>query len=137
MQKSLLFKAASITVIFALLLVPLRMIDGVVAERAARQQAVVQELASSSYGRQMLAGPVLTVPYVEQFDDEITENRVRRVETRTIERVARFFPAVNAFDGAAVVDVKTRGLFKARVFEWRGSVRGEFAFDGARPPGAR
>ena len=132
MQKSLVFKAASIALIFALLLVPLRMIDGIVAERAARQQAVVQELASSSYGKQTLAGPVLSVPYVEQFDEEITENRVRRTETRTVERVARFFPATNAFDGMAVVDVKTRGLFKARVFEWRGSARGEFAFDGAR-----
>ncbi len=132
MQKALLFKAAAIVVIFALLLVPLRMIGGIVAERAARQQAVVQELAASSYGKQVLAGPILTVSYVEQFEEEITDNRVRRIDARSVERVVRFFPAVNVFEGAAVVDVKTRGLFKARVFEWRGSARGEFIFDGAR-----
>src|SRR4030095_3787816 len=116
MQKSLLLKAASIALIFGVLLVPLRMIDGLVAERASRQQAVVQELAGMSYGQQVVSGPVLATSYVEKYADEVTENRVRRVETRQRDRVARFFPVTNAFEGSAIVEVKSRGLFKARVF---------------------
>ena len=130
MQKALLVKAALIALIFLLLQVPLKMIDGIVAERWARQQAVVQELAAQSYGRQTFAGPVLSIPYVEEYDETVAEDGGRRVETRRVYRIARFFPATASLDGIATVETKSRGLFKARVFNWRGSARGEFAFDG-------
>ena len=92
MQRALLIKAVLIVTLFALLQVPLRMIDGIVAERSARQQAVVCEMASASYGPQVLAGPILSLPYVEEYDEAMSDERGRRVERRRIERVARYFP---------------------------------------------
>src|SRR5438552_4451784 len=82
MQKALLVKAALVALIFLLLQAPLKMIDGIVAERWARQQAVVQELAAQSYGRQALAGPVLSIPYAEEYEEAVVEDHARRVETR-------------------------------------------------------
>ena len=72
MQKALLIKSGLVAAILAVLALPLRMIDGLVNERAARQHAMVQELADESYAPQMLAGPILSIPYSEEFDDEAT-----------------------------------------------------------------
>ena len=130
MQKSLFIKAALIAAIFVLLQVPLKMIDGIVAERWGRQQAVVQELASQSYGKQTLAGPILSIPYIEEYEETALEDRARKVETRRIYRTARFFALNSNMISNATVETKSRGLFKARVFNWQGLARGEFVFDG-------
>jgi inner membrane protein len=130
MQKSLFIKAMLVLVIFVVLQIPLKMIDGVVAERSARQQAVVQELSSGSYGRVVLAGPILSVPFVEEYSETLTEGHGTILEKRRVTGVARFFPKSNSIDGSATVETKARGLFKARVFSWRATVRGEFMLDG-------
>ncbi len=130
MQKALLIKAALVGAIFLILQIPLKMIDGIVAERSGRQQAVVQEISTSSYGRQVFAGPILSIPYVEEYEETVTENQAKKVQTRRIKRIARFFPASSDIAGKATVGTKYRGLFKARVFNWQASARGEFNFDG-------
>ena len=96
MQKALLIKAALVGAIFLVLQIPLKMIDGIVAERSGRQQAVVQEISTSSYGRQVFAGPILSIPYVEEYEDTVTEDNARKARTRRTRRLAHFFPAVVA-----------------------------------------
>jgi inner membrane protein len=130
MQKALLIKAVLVGVILIALNIPLRMIDGIVKERAARQQAMVHELAAESYAKQMVAGPILTLPYVEEYDEALFEAPAKKFEKRRIERVVRFFPATNSIEGNATVETKSRGLFEARVFNWRAVARGEFVLDG-------
>jgi len=130
MQKALLVKAALVGVIFLILLIPLKMIDGIVAERSGRQQAVVQEISTSNYGRQVFAGLILSVPYVEEYEDTVAEDNAKKVRTRRTRGVARFFPASSDITGKAAVGTKYRGLFKARVFNWQATARGVFHFDG-------
>lgn len=139
MQRALLIKAFLICAIFLVLLIPLGMIGGIVAERQGRQQAVVQEIMSSSYGRQTFAGPVLSVPYVEEYDEftlrdamaegrEIDTARKTKIERRRVEHVLRIFPVSSDSVGDVGVATKRRGLFKARVFDWKAGIHGEFAF---------
>jgi inner membrane protein len=141
MQRALLIKALLIGAVFLALMVPLRMIDGIVAERAARQQAVVQEIMLSSYGRQIFAGPVLSIPYFEEYDEtvkrdvktegeEVKETRETKVERRYIERKLYFFPTKSQLASDAVVSEKKRGLFRTRVFEWKAALEGEFVLAG-------
>lgn len=129
MQKTLLLKAVLILVVFAVLMIPLRMIDGIVGERAARRLSVEQELAASSYGPQTIAGPVLTLPYVEEFDETVTEQRTQRVEHRRIERALHFFARSSVVEGDAAIETKSRGIFTVRVYTWRATMRGEFVVD--------
>src|SRR5689334_10998202 len=130
MQKALLIKSVLVVAIAALLQIPLRMIDGIVNERSARQQAMVYELAEQSYAPQMLAGPMISIPYTEELDsDGSPAVGTKSIEKHTVGRVAHFFPAVNSIEGVAAVETKSRGLFKARVFNRRASIHGEFAFD--------
>lgn len=125
MQKALLTKVVLIGALFLALLIPVNMIGGIVAERAGRQAAVEREIAADNYGRQELTGLVLSIPYTEEY----AETRDGRSEMRSVQRVARLFPASNDTVGTATVSMKSRGIFKARVFDWRGALRGEFAFD--------
>lgn len=134
MQKLLMTKAALIVAIFLALMIPLQMIGGLVHERAERQRAVTQEIAASNYGRQVLAGPVLSLPYREEFDETVSDAKGARVERRRIERVARFFPESQEAEGRAGVSTKSRGIFRTRIFEWNGTLRGEFALDGRFSP---
>ena len=85
MQRALLIKALLIGAVFMALLIPLKLIDGTVAERAGRQQAVVDEIMSSSYGRQVFAGPVLSVPYIEEYD-EAADVKGGHVERQRVQR---------------------------------------------------
>jgi len=134
MQKSLLLKAALVALLFFVVLMPLQMIGGLVAERAARQREVVQEIAASSFGRQIFAGPILVFPYSEEYEETISEEKkdktVTRVVQRRIDGYAPFFPASADIAAKTAVGTKYRGLFKARVFNWQASVHGEFLFDG-------
>ena len=130
MNKAWLVKALLIGLIFVILLVPLNMINGVVSERAGRQQAVLQEIASSNYGKQVFAGPILSVPYLEEYEESVSEGRIKKIEKRSVQRNVYFFPAKNETVGAATVGTKSRGLFHVRVFDWQATATGEFVLDG-------
>lgn len=130
MQKALLVKAVLVALVFAILLLPLSMIRGVVTERAVRQQAVADDIAASSFGSQIFAGPLLTLPYAEEYDEEVGEGRERRTERRHFDRALHLFPASSEMIGTVTVGEKHRGLFKVRTFNWQASERGEFALDG-------
>jgi inner membrane protein len=125
-QKALLTKVILIGALFLALLIPMNMIGGIVAERAGRQAAVEREIAADNYGRQELAGLVLSLPYTEEYEDRGGDGRMER---HSDQRVARLFPASSDIAGTATVSSKSRGIFTARVFAWRGVLRGEFAFD--------
>src|SRR5258706_12192355 len=64
LQKKLFFRAATIALLMVILLIPLEMIRGVVAERQGLQFQVENTIATTLAGRQRLAGPVLVVPYI-------------------------------------------------------------------------
>jgi inner membrane protein len=134
MQKTLLVKAALVAALFAILLVPLQMIGGLVAERQARQQEVVKEIAASSYGRQAFAGPFVNFPYLEEYEETVTDEKnytsETRVEKHRIDHVAVFFPESAGVGATGTVETKSRGLFRARVFNWQAEAHGEFVFDG-------
>ena len=129
MQRALITKAVLVAITFAVLLLPLAMVRGIVAERAARQQAVMQDVSASSFGRQIFAGPMLSLPYAEEYDEETGAGRERRTQRQRIERTLRLFPATSEVNGIAAVGEKHRGLFKVRTFRWQADVHGDFVFD--------
>ena len=137
MQTSLMIKTAMIAAVFAALLIPLNMIGGLVTERAQRQQGVLREIAAGNYGRQVLAGPILSLPYREEYDESVSGENGKQLEHRRIEHVARFYPESQESSGKAGVSTKYRGIFKARVFNWHGTLRGEFALNGYSPERSR
>ena len=73
MKNPLFQKCALLALIGALLLIPLSMIERTIEERTARRAEAIRSIAASSAGEQSIAGPVLTIPVVEEYDDEQVE----------------------------------------------------------------
>ncbi len=134
MQKTLLLKAALVALILLLLKGLLLFFGNVVDERQGRQQAVIQEIAASQYGAQVFAGPILSVPYIEEYDKTITVGGVKKIEKRRVERTLRLFPDNLDVRGEATLSRKSRGLFKALLFDWQASVSGEFLLQAVSVP---
>ena len=65
MNRFLLLKAATIGLLVLLLLVPLSLIEATIAGRAAWRMHVQDDIAATHAGPQVVAGPVLVLPYVE------------------------------------------------------------------------
>lgn len=109
------------------ILVPLTMIRGVIAERQQYRQQAVQDVAANYGGRQVFAGPVLVVPYVETTveDVEQPDGSLRRVTRRSSSQWT-FFPRTLDVDGELQPDTRRRGLHRVRVYEWSGTATAGF-----------
>lgn len=126
MRDSLLARAAVILLVFAVLLIPLGMIRGLVAEREARRREAVAEIAQAWGGPQTVLGPVLVVPHRVVRKEVVVpppapgmpaSTVVTPVEKTRVETAyAAFLPDRLAFEGRLVPERRKRGLFEAVVY---------------------
>jgi inner membrane protein len=101
------------------LLIPLEMVRSVVGERAARRDAVVQEVSGTWGGPQTIGGPVLVVPYRCTFTN--SDGKTQDVIAR-----ASFLPESLEVIGALEPDERKRGLFKVIVYRAHVKISGRF-----------
>lgn len=127
MQKALVLRIASIAFLMLLLLVPLVMIGGIVADRQQLQRQVEDTVASSFAGPQRMVGPLLVIPYVER-EIAISTDESGRQHKRNIEhqRQVLFVPEQLSYDGAAEVDAKYKGIYKTLVYQTKGIWHAKF-----------
>lgn len=126
MRDSLLARAAVTLIVFAVLLVPLGMIRGLVAERESRRREAVAEIAQAWGGPQTVLGPVLVVPHRVVRKEVVVpppapgmpaSTVVTPVEKTRVETAyAAFLPDRLAFEGRLVPERRKRGLFEAVVY---------------------
>lgn len=136
LARSVLAKLLTLGLITLLLAIPLAMIGGLVKERGLTRQNAAHELAQAHAGPQTLLGPVLVVPYVERWTEEL------RSDTGQLTRIARseerrhlVFPARLALDGQLAPQERHRGIFRVLFYELQGTLAGHFpAFDASRLP---
>jgi inner membrane protein len=100
--------------------VPLTMMCGVVGERAARRNEVVQDVSRDWGGEQTIAGPVLSIPYRYSWMDS---NGREQIGTE----LYHFLPESLEIDGAIEPGERRRTLFTVIVYTARLKVRGRFA----------
>jgi inner membrane protein len=127
LQKALLLRVALIIFLMAVLLIPLSMIGGIVSERQHLQHQVEGTVASSFAGPQRLVGPLLVVPFVEREIVVTTDDKGKETK-RTVEhqRHISIVPEHLSYDGAAEVEARYKGLYKALVYQTKGVWRAKF-----------
>lgn len=127
MQKALFLRVALIIFMMAFLLIPLKMISGIVSERQQLQSQVEFNVASSFAGPQRLIGPLLVVAYTERKIVISTDERGKEHKVTTeLPCQLVFTPEQLAFDASADVEAKSKGLYKALVYQTKGSWRASF-----------
>jgi inner membrane protein len=102
-------------------LIPLIMIRGIIAERRDRSTAAIEEIISSRGGRQVVVGPVVSVPItIETKEGEVT---------RQVSDTWRLIPEETSTSIVLEPETRSRGIFHATVYVARVSITGTFRVD--------
>jgi inner membrane protein len=120
LRTSVMARLVVMGIILLGLLLPLSMVEGVVSERTVRRDSVATDISSTWGGPQVLAGPMLTVPY---------ECTIAESDGKTRQLVARatFLPETLNVQGPLATDIRERGLFKVVVYGAELSLSGRFS----------
>lgn len=123
----LAFKCGMVVLLTLAILIPLQMIRGTIHERQQYREQAIRDVGASFGGRQLLAGPVLVVPYEERVVDVTTDDQGQ--EHRSVRRKTgqwTYYPDTLAIDGTLQPDVRRRGLHQVRVYQWAGQAKAHF-----------
>jgi inner membrane protein len=128
MKNPLFLKSLAVGVLALLLMIPMGMIRELVAERQKRAAEAVDGIAEGWGKRQAVAGPYFIVPY-DRYWTEVKRgwHEGQERETRTERReagVIRLAAEDVEWTVAAEVSEKSRGIFKARLYNARLQARG-------------
>jgi inner membrane protein len=120
------FKVFIILILTILMSWAVGYINSLILERQHRQSEVKQEIAQSSSGAQTIVGPVLAVPYIEEYTETLTENKVKKTVTKRDEYVTYYLPENLELSGAFSNEYKKLGIYKALMFQLGGNIKGSF-----------
>ena len=135
---NLILKAAAVGFLTLLLLIPLQMINGTIAERQGYRQQAVESVAQSFAGAQDLVGPVLVLPFEDET--EVVSKNDKGVESR--EKLITpgrwlYFPETLDLQGRLQPNIRHRGLHEVRVYELQMQLNSRFHASVPMPPSAQ
>jgi inner membrane protein len=114
-------KMIVVSVLAILLLIPSFLIQDIIHERIALSEKVKNELYVQWGGKQVVAGPVLNVPF------SVTDPGENNLVTNERYGVAHFLPETLKTDGILVPETRKRGIYKVVVYEGKLKISGSFA----------
>lgn len=121
------YKVLMIVGLTIALMIPVTMIRGTVQERQHYRAQAVQEVERSTAGAQVIAGPVLVVPYTDRRTLTFTDSAgVRREEEQVSNGTWIFFPDKLDLTGTLRPTPRKRGLHEVRLYELDTVVRASF-----------
>lgn len=104
-----------------LLLIPSFLIQDIIRERIALSEKVKTELYAQWGGKQVVAGPVLNVPFTVQEQNDNNQGVIER------KGIAHFLPETLKTDGSLAPEKRKRGIYEVVVYEGRIKLKGTFA----------
>ena len=120
-------KIAMVLALTLAILVPLSLVRGVIVERQSYRARAVADIERAFAGPQVLAGPVLTVPYSEMVDVEEAAPGGARVKVRRrVQGRWTFFPASLDVAGPLAPTTRRLGIHEVRLYVWNGDVQASF-----------
>jgi inner membrane protein len=128
MQKSLAIKLFSVAVLILLLLVPLKLIEGLISVRQHRQVEVENTIAASAAHAQTATTPFLVIRYIEHVSTESWDEPLKRYRTIVTPhtRIAVFTPTEAKLELTTDTEARYKGLYKAQVLKSEGRWRLRF-----------
>lgn len=120
-----------VALVALVLLIPLEMVESVVRERYHTYQTVVADIAGAWSSDQLVAGPILVVPFNEKIevrDEYITPQGEKKITQRweTCRRRAVILPDVLNYDGELIPEMRRRGIYEVQVYTANLVVSGVF-----------
>ncbi|MEI6276697.1 MAG: cell envelope integrity protein CreD [Prolixibacteraceae bacterium] len=113
-------KMIIVSVLAIMLLIPSFLIQDVISERIVLSQKVKNELYAQWGGKQVVAGPVLNVPY------SVTEPGEKNQGSTERHGIAHFLPETLKTEGMLFPETRQRGIYKVVVYEGKLKLKGSF-----------
>ena len=126
MNRTFIFKIIGMLALITLMSIAVGYVNDIILERQQRQFDVKADIARSSAGEQTLVGPVLVVPYIEEFTETTTENGVKKTEAKREYRKTAILPEQLNLEGGFSNEFKKLGIYKALTYQLSGSIKGNF-----------
>jgi inner membrane protein len=130
MQKALLLKILMVLLLMAGIGIPLAMIQSTISERMRFRDEAVKSIATDSVREQTLIGPILVLPYTEEFEveEEVGDekNRKTKITTQRISQRKYIFPNDLQIRGTVDTDRRYRGIHKVLVYSGQYAISGDF-----------
>lgn len=120
-QSSVMPKMLFIAFLAALLMVPVNMIENLIADRAETKATARADISSKWGGRQTFGGPILTIPYK-------TRRQTGADTTFGPMRYATFLPSELHIAGDIETETRNRGIYEALLYKTRLTVRGSMPY---------
>ncbi len=121
------FKLGMTVLIGALLAIPLFMVYALVWDRQSQSETARASVAEGWGGPQMLAGPVMVIPYRQQSVETVTENGKATTRAVTIERELFLAPVTNTASVDVEPERRTKSIYETVVYEARVKGTARFA----------
>ncbi len=128
MQRTLLFKILAIAGLTLLIAIAVAMIQATIRERANFRQEAVASIATDSVRQQIIAGPVLVIPYDDEYEEvaKPDDDSKRAVVTRVAHRRFLVFPSQLTIAGKIDTDRRYRGIHQVLVYSGRHEFSGDY-----------
>ena len=136
MQKTLFVKALMVFGLMLVIGLPLLMIQETIKERMEFRQEAVNSIAADSVREQTIIGPILVIPYVEQYDErvEIAVDKEQKgsvpaqtqVQRRVMQRRLLVYPNLLLQEGTIETDRRYRGIHQVLVYSGQHAFKGDF-----------
>ncbi len=127
MQRTLLFKIIAILVLTLLICIPMAMIQGTIVERSQFRTQAIASIASDSVREQTIIGPVVVIPYTDQFEEVVTSSDgSKKTVTTTEQRRQLVFPNNLSINGTIDTDRRYRGIHQVLVYSGQHKFIGDF-----------
>ena len=81
MQKTLLSKTLIVAALTFFIAIPLMMIQSTIAERMRFHDEALHSIAADSVREQVVIGPLLVIPYTDEYEEELLDPRTQKMKT--------------------------------------------------------
>jgi inner membrane protein len=126
MNRSFIFKIIGMLILITLMSIAVSYVNGIILERQRNQENVKADIARSSAREQTVIGPVLVIPYVQEYPETIEVNKIQKIVTRNFEGKVYLLPDELNLKGGFTNEVKSLGIYKALMYQLGGSMNGQF-----------
>lgn len=109
------------------LLIPLQMVRGLVADRQEQAQTARNAITAGWGGSQVLAGPVLVVPFRTTQVENVTDNGKPVTRVSEVEKLVYISPVDNRVRTTIAPEARSRSIYRTVVFTAQVSGRATFA----------
>jgi len=119
LKNSVGLRLAIIGFLSLVLLIPAALIQGLISEREQRRDSAVFEVSDKWGERQIIAGPILTVPYKNLIKDE-------KGNLLSVIEYAHFLPENLTINAELFPELRYRGIYEVILYNSKLQIRGNF-----------